>query len=438
MASEVREKLWHQLTVDVLEFCTGAEQAAAASSGKPGGAADAQVLLDLYDKVVLKVAPKLNPLSLSRIAASVASSLAHSDRTAAKALLENLLDDTEARRVQQQQSASMAASPIGGGGGYTQETATRFQLASIYLRSHHSLLLLQPLVQDPSADCDKDGALLSGVRSTIRKNAAILTQDLDVGEGGSAGGGDKTEQALVRAAHYRQAMTYHKVVGPPEAFYEQAMLYLNYAGDGTLSATSAGTTGTANENLQLAVDLCLAALTGDGVYHLQRVVQRQSGLLTLLESSPTHAWLAHMFRAVADGKVDELRQLAERHGTEIEQQPALRHRFTAVQEKVTLLALVAFVSDKPSHERCLEFDEIARAISVTADQVEWVVMRALAVGLLQGSIDQVDAKVDVTWVMPRVLNQEQLSDLASKFGSWAVKVGQTKEYMHEQTPMTFA
>jgi len=69
--------------------------------------------------------------------------------------------------------------------------------------------------------------------------------------------------------------------------------------------------------------------------------------------------------------------------------------------------------------------------------VEWVVMRALAVGLIKGSIDQCDQVVEVTWVMPRILNKEQLRDLATKFGNWAAEVGKTQEYMQEQTP-TFA
>ena len=42
-------------------------------------------------------------------------------------------------------------------------------------------------------------------------------------------------------------------------------------------------------------------------------------------------------------------------------------------------------------------------------QVEVMVMRALSLGLVKGSIDQVAGAVSVTWVQPRVLDRGQVS-----------------------------
>jgi 26S proteasome regulatory subunit N9 len=61
-------------------------------------------------------------------------------------------------------------------------------------------------------------------------------------------------------------MTYFKLMGPPEAFYEEAIRYLNYYQPDLTSLTAQ------QEQHQLAVDLCLAALVGDGVYNLGQVV----------------------------------------------------------------------------------------------------------------------------------------------------------------------
>jgi 26S proteasome regulatory subunit N9 len=216
------------------------------------------------------------------------------------------------------------------------------------------------------------------------------------------------------AAHYEAAMTYYKLVGPPEAFYEQAMSFLNYAPP----------TATTNYQ-QLAVDLCLAALTGDGVYNLHLPKD-------LLPIAPK--WLTDMVTAVANGEVLEFRKLTQDHAEEIKQQPALVHRATAVQEKITMLALVHLVFDKPSMERTLSLEEIAQHLQVPIEQVEWVIMRALSVKLIEGTIDQVDQTLQVTWVMPRVLTKKQMSDLAVRYGEWADKVTTAKDYMHEQTP----
>lgn len=49
-------------------------------------------------------------------------------------------------------------------------------------------------------------------------------------------------------------------------------------------------------------------------------------------------------------------------------------------------------------------------------QVELLVMKALSVGLVKGSIDEVDKRVHMTWVQPRVLDLQQVGATSS---SWA-------------------
>jgi 26S proteasome regulatory subunit N9 len=158
--------------------------------------------------------------------------------------------------------------------------------------------------------------------------------------------------------------------------------------------------------------------------------------LSILKDTPEQ-WLVDMLQACAKGDVLEFQKLTQQHADPIAKQPALVHRANAVQEKLTLLALVDLVFEKPSSERTLSFEEIATRLHVPLEQVEWVVMRALSVHLIEGSMDQVDQTVSITWVLPRVLDTAQLQALASRFGEWAVKVSSTKDYMQEQTP-TFA
>lgn len=45
-------------------------------------------------------------------------------------------------------------------------------------------------------------------------------------------------------------------------------------------------------------------------------------------------------------------------------------------------------------------------------QVELLVMKALSVGLVRGSIDEVDKRVHMTWVQPRVLDLQQVRGLS--------------------------
>ena len=43
-------------------------------------------------------------------------------------------------------------------------------------------------------------------------------------------------------------------------------------------------------------------------------------------------------------------------------------------------------------------------------QVEYLVMKALSLGLVKGSIDQLSQEVSMTWVQPRVLDVDQVCD----------------------------
>lgn len=45
-------------------------------------------------------------------------------------------------------------------------------------------------------------------------------------------------------------------------------------------------------------------------------------------------------------------------------------------------------------------------------------MKALSNNLIQGSVDQVERSVRVTWVQPRVLSLEQIGNLAERINLW--------------------
>jgi 26S proteasome regulatory subunit N9 len=410
IASHCKQKLWHQLTLTILDLVS---QPSKTLRSTPEGT---NSYLALYDKVVLSIDSKLNPLSLARIASFVAASLTppsppdsaavksvdDKDSTAAKAILENLLAN----------KADTLGTP-----------------AKIFVQSKLSLLTLST-INPPSESLTeeqqaKQQQQLDAIKVIIASNAESLKEMIQAP--------DTSESAIVHSAHYEMAMTYYKVVGPPESFYDQAMSYLNYA---PLIEQESSTDESAKTKYyhRLAVDLSLAALTGEGVYNLGQVVS--TPVLSILDSTPEQ-WLVRMLQACSKGDVLEFQKLTEEFADPIAKQPALVHRANAVQEKLTLLALVNLIFEKHSSERTLQFEEIAARLHIPLEQVEWVVMRAFSVRLMEGSMDQVDQTVSVTWVLPRVLDTAQLQALASRFGEWAGKVSKTKDYMQEQTP-TFA
>jgi 26S proteasome regulatory subunit N9 len=47
-----------------------------------------------------------------------------------------------------------------------------------------------------------------------------------------------------------------------------------------------------------------------------------------------------------------------------------------------------------------------------------LVMKAMSLELVKGSIDEVDKTVHIEWIMPRYLNKEHMQILADRLGEW--------------------
>lgn len=378
-------KLYHQLIVAIHTFIQEPSNARTEPSSN---------LFTLYSDVLTPIAAKLNPLTLARIACHVAFSL--NDYEAAKTLLEELVQELEKKDE-------------------TQTLTTR-----LYTESKKYFLTLKQMEHaSSSTTTTSTSSALESIKSFLNSNKTRLTELANSTE---------SDVAIVHSAFYQCAMTYRKAVGPPEAFYKEAISYLHYTPLESITPPS--------EQYKIATDLSLSALTGDGVYNFGEVVHNNSMILKVLQGTENE-YLVKLMKASADGDVMALEQISNEHGAAIGKEPALINRANVIKEKITLLALVKMVFERPSNERTLSFEDIATQTKMPVDKVEWIIMRALSLGLIKGSMDQVEQTVDVTWVMPRVLDEEHMRQLALRFGEWAVEVNKTKEYMDERIPVTF-
>ncbi len=57
--------------------------------------------------------------------------------------------------------------------------------------------------------------------------------------------------------------------------------------------------------------------------------------------------------------------------------------------------------------------------------------------VIKGIIDQVEARVRVKWVQPRVLDQDQIRTMQTRFSQWAVMVGETARSLEATAPDLF-
>jgi len=358
--------------------------------------------VEYYNAVVCSISKKLNPLSLAQIANLTARSIAlkSGDLDASIALL---------------------------------ETAPKGSLAAdIYIESKLALLKLSSSSKEDNPEVfegvrkmllkGKEQLKVSDVGGLVKKERDIAEELRNLGTVSSSTSG--SDLALVYGSYYEASMLYRKHVGPPEAFYSDALSYLNYTNIDDIPA---------EEAFALATDISLAALTGEGVFHFGEVVTALE-ILKVLDGTP-NAWLMELMNCCAEGNVEKFMQVSSQTDVQekINAQPALTMRADAVKEKITLLALVSMIFELPSHQRAISFEDICeRCMLSSTAEVELLIMRALSLNLIRGSIDEVDQTVFVTWVMPRVLDKNQTKALSCGFGEWAVKSAKVRDYMGEQ------
>lgn len=70
----------------------------------------------------------------------------------------------------------------------------------------------------------------------------------------------------------------------------------------------------------------------------------------------------------------------------------------------------------------MTFKEIAEETRLRENEVELLVMKALAQGLVRGAIDQVAGIVHMTWVQPRVLDRNQIANMVQRLDLWCKDV----------------
>jgi 26S proteasome regulatory subunit N9 len=61
---------------------------------------------------------------------------------------------------------------------------------------------------------------------------------------------------------------------------------------------------------------------------------------------------------------------------------------------------------------------IAQETKVQPNEIERLIMKALSLGLLRGTIDQVNEVAHITWVQPKVLDMKQIGGMRQRLQDW--------------------
>ncbi len=220
---------------------------------------------------------------------------------------------------------------------------------------------------------------------------------------------------IINGAYYSVNSEYYKHKEDFNNYYTNSLLYL---------ACITVTEHPLLDQQKRAYDLSIAALLGDKIYNFGELLVHPI-LASLVDTE--YSWLRDLLFALNTGDINSFESLSGNFS----KQPVLQNEQAFLQQKICLTALIELVFSRPSTSRILTFEEIGKHTHLTVDEVEHLVMRALSLGLIKGFIDQVSETVTVTWIQPRVMNEQQITSMKDKLLAWDDNVKKLAVWMQD-------
>ncbi|KAK0543718.1 26S proteasome regulatory subunit [Tilletia horrida] len=232
---------------------------------------------------------------------------------------------------------------------------------------------------------------------------------------------DSVEHA-VHAAFYRVSGDYYKAKAEYANYYKNSLLFL--------ACVNSETDLAANDRSERAHDLSVSALLGDTIYNFGELLLHP--ILESLQSTP-HAWLSDLLFAFNAGDLGRFESLIP----QVEKHALLKDNLQFLRQKICLMALIESVFRRSTDDRTLSFETIAQETRLPVDEVEHLVMKALSLNLIRGTLDQYAQLARITWVQPRVLDRRQIEALQERLNQWCERVQSVAEFVKGQTPELF-
>lgn len=179
---------------------------------------------------------------------------------------------------------------------------------------------------------------------------------------------------------------------------------------------------THDEQQTRAYDLSIAALVSESIYNFGELLLHP--ILDSLKDSP-HGWLRDLLFAFNAGDLGAYTILT----SNLDKNALLREHETFLHQKICLSALTEAVFRRPPHDRSMTFTTIQEETKVQLDQIEHLMMKALSLGLLRGTIDQVAQVANINWVQPKVLDMKQIENMRVRLQEWDAGVNKLGTWM---------
>ncbi|KAM5443352.1 26S proteasome regulatory subunit [Microsporum ferrugineum] len=213
---------------------------------------------------------------------------------------------------------------------------------------------------------------------------------------------------VVHAAFYKVNADYYHAKLEFASYYKNALLYLACIDLQSLAP---------EHRVARAYDLSVAALVSDTIYNFGELLLHP--VLDELKDTP-HAWLRELLMAFNRGDLSAYDVLA----VNMDKNQLLQRHKVFLYQKISLAALTEMVFRRPPHNRSMTFAAISEETKVQPNEIEHLIMKALSLGLLKGTIDQVAQIAHIHWVQPKVLDMGQIEGMRTRLREWDAGVNQ--------------
>ncbi|GAA5866077.1 hypothetical protein JCM3774_000018 [Rhodotorula dairenensis] len=223
----------------------------------------------------------------------------------------------------------------------------------------------------------------------------------------------------VHASFYRVSGDYYKAKAEFADYYRNSLRYLACV-DVEKDLTPA-------ERIERAHDLGIAALLGQSIYNFGELLMHP--ILDALKGTE-HDFIRSLLFAFNAGDISKFQTIIPEMNAK---EPFLEQNLPSLRQKICMMALLEAVFKRPTQDRAtLPFSVISKEAQVPIDEVEHVIMKALALNLIRGTIDQPASVASISWVQPRVLDRDQIAGLRDRLGDWSDKVTAMGEFVRSE------
>lgn len=216
----------------------------------------------------------------------------------------------------------------------------------------------------------------------------------------------------VHGKYYLLASQYYRRVGQHSDYYRCGLQFLGCSLEDYPK----------EEWSQQAFFLGLAALLGDGVYNIGELLAHP-----ILESlkGTENEWVVELLKAFNFGDIEKFNSMKSIWS----KIPDLAAKEIKLRQKISLLCLMEMTFKRSAIQRSIPFEDIAKETQLPIKEVELLIMKALAQGLVRGEIDQVAGVVSMSWVQPRVLDRKQIANMATTLDVWMQSITSMEKLM---------